>query len=119
MAMRYGYFDSEITGVDSEGMPIIDRAETSELFCLLFCLHHRYHNSAGSTVQNTRHVSPRKLCHSYNRRKTSSISKQNQVCQLIIRKRTMFAVIKDKIHSSLLCNQRHGRTVHRLDKHTF
>ena len=24
MAMRYGYFDSEITGVDSEGMPIFD-----------------------------------------------------------------------------------------------
>ena len=36
MAMRYGYFDSEITGVDSEGMPIFDRAETSELFRLLF-----------------------------------------------------------------------------------
>lgn len=35
MAMRYGYFDSEITGVDSEGMPIFDRAETSELFRLL------------------------------------------------------------------------------------
>ena len=90
-----------------------------KLLCLLFCLHHRYHNSAGSTVQNSRHVSPRKLCHSYNRRKTSSISKQDQVCQLVVRKRTMFAVIKDKIHSSLLCNQRHSRTVHRLDKHTF
>lgn len=36
MAMRYGYFDSEITGVDSEGMPIFDRAETSDLFRLLF-----------------------------------------------------------------------------------
>lgn len=36
MAMRYGYFDSEITGVDSEGMPVFDRAETSELFRLLF-----------------------------------------------------------------------------------
>lgn len=36
MAMRYGYFDSEITGVDSDGMPIFDRAETSELFRLLF-----------------------------------------------------------------------------------
>lgn len=36
MAMRYGYFDSEIIGVDSEGMPIFDRAETSELFRLLF-----------------------------------------------------------------------------------
>lgn len=36
MALRYGYFDSEITGVDSNGMPILDRAETSELFALLF-----------------------------------------------------------------------------------
>lgn len=36
MAMRYGYFDSEITGVDENGMPIFDRAETSELFALLF-----------------------------------------------------------------------------------
>lgn len=36
MAMRYGYFDSEITGYDSEGMPIFDRAETSELLCLIF-----------------------------------------------------------------------------------
>ncbi len=36
MAMRYGYFDSEITGIDPEGMPIFDRAETSELFRLLF-----------------------------------------------------------------------------------
>jgi hypothetical protein len=36
MAMRYGYFDSEITGTDSEGMPIFDRAETSELFALFF-----------------------------------------------------------------------------------
>lgn len=36
MAMRYGYFDSEITGVDTEGMPIFDRAETSEMFRLLF-----------------------------------------------------------------------------------
>ena len=34
--MRYGYFDSEITGIDAEGMPIFDRAETSELFQLLF-----------------------------------------------------------------------------------
>jgi len=32
MALRYGYFDSEITGTDSEGMPIFDRAETSDLF---------------------------------------------------------------------------------------
>lgn len=36
MALRYGYFDSEITGVDADGMPIFDRAETSELFRLLF-----------------------------------------------------------------------------------
>jgi hypothetical protein len=36
MAMRYGYFDSEITGTDSEGMPVFDRAETSELFALFF-----------------------------------------------------------------------------------
>lgn len=36
MAFRYGYFDSEITGIDDEGMPIFDRAETSDLFALLF-----------------------------------------------------------------------------------
>lgn len=36
MALRYGYFDSEITGQDAEGMPIFDRAETSDLFRLLF-----------------------------------------------------------------------------------
>lgn len=36
MAFRFGYFDSEITGVDDEGMPIFDRAETSDLFALLF-----------------------------------------------------------------------------------
>lgn len=36
MAMRYGYFDSEITGVDSDGMPILDRAENSELIRLIF-----------------------------------------------------------------------------------
>ena len=36
MALRYGYFDSEITGIDDEGMPIFDRAETSDLFALLF-----------------------------------------------------------------------------------
>lgn len=35
MALRYGYFDSEIIGVDKEGMPILDRAETSDLFALL------------------------------------------------------------------------------------
>lgn len=34
--MRYGYFDSEIVGTDTEGMPIFDRAETSDLFRLLF-----------------------------------------------------------------------------------
>lgn len=34
--LRYGYFDSEIIGTDSEGMPIFDRAETSDLFRLLF-----------------------------------------------------------------------------------
>lgn len=33
--MRFGYFDSEITGVDSDGMPIFDRAESSDLFRLL------------------------------------------------------------------------------------
>lgn len=36
MALRYGYFDSDIIGVDDEGMPIFDRAETSDLFALLF-----------------------------------------------------------------------------------
>lgn len=36
MALRYGYFDSDIIGIDSEGMPIFDRAETSDLFALLF-----------------------------------------------------------------------------------
>lgn len=36
MAMRYGYFDSEITGVDENGMPIFDRAETSDLFRMFF-----------------------------------------------------------------------------------
>ena len=34
--LRYGYFDSEIIGTDAEGMPIFDRAETSDLFRLLF-----------------------------------------------------------------------------------
>ena len=34
--LRYGYFDSEIIGTDPEGMPIFDRAETSDLFRLLF-----------------------------------------------------------------------------------
>lgn len=36
MALRYGYFDSDIVGTDDEGMPIFDRAETSDLFALLF-----------------------------------------------------------------------------------
>lgn len=36
MALRFGYFDSEITGVDENGMPIFDRAETSDLFRLFF-----------------------------------------------------------------------------------
>ena len=36
MAFRFGYFDSEIIGVDDEGMPIFDRAETTDLFSLLF-----------------------------------------------------------------------------------
>ena len=35
MAFRYGYFDSDIIGIDDEGMPIFDRAETSDLFALL------------------------------------------------------------------------------------
>lgn len=33
--LRFGYFDSDIIGVDDEGMPIFDRAELSDLFCLL------------------------------------------------------------------------------------
>ncbi len=33
--LRYGYFDSDIIGVDDEGMPIFDRAELSDLFALL------------------------------------------------------------------------------------
>lgn len=36
MALRFGYFDSEIIGIDDEGMPVFDRAETSDLFALLF-----------------------------------------------------------------------------------
>lgn len=35
MAFRFGYFDSDIIGIDDEGMPIFDRAETSELFAIL------------------------------------------------------------------------------------
>lgn len=38
MALRYGYFDSEIVGYDSEGMPILDRAESSDLLCLIFAM---------------------------------------------------------------------------------
>jgi hypothetical protein len=38
MALRYGYFDSDIIGVDEEGMPIFDRAETSDLFALFFSM---------------------------------------------------------------------------------
>ena len=34
--LRYGYFDSEITGYDSDGMPIFDRAENSELFAAVW-----------------------------------------------------------------------------------
>ena len=33
--LRFGYFDSDIIGIDDEGMPIFDRAELSDLFCLL------------------------------------------------------------------------------------
>lgn len=36
MSFRFGYFDSDIVGIDEEGMPIFDRAETSDLFALLF-----------------------------------------------------------------------------------
>ena len=35
MALRYGYFDSDIIGVDKEGMPIFDRAESSDLMAFL------------------------------------------------------------------------------------
>lgn len=34
MSLRYGYFDSEITGYDEEGMPIFDRAESSDFLAL-------------------------------------------------------------------------------------
>ena len=34
--LRFGYFDSDIIGIDDEGMPIFDRAESSDLFALLF-----------------------------------------------------------------------------------
>lgn len=33
--LRFGYFDSDIIGIDDEGMPIFDRAELSDLFALL------------------------------------------------------------------------------------
>lgn len=34
MAFRYGFFDSEITGYDEEGMPQFDRAESSDFLAL-------------------------------------------------------------------------------------
>lgn len=34
MSLRYGFFDSEITGYDEEGMPIFDRAESSDFLAL-------------------------------------------------------------------------------------
>ena len=36
MALEYGYFDSEITGYDEEGMPIFDRAKTSDFMADFF-----------------------------------------------------------------------------------
>lgn len=36
MAMRYGFFDSEITGEDEEGQPIFDRAENAEFVSKIF-----------------------------------------------------------------------------------
>lgn len=36
MSLRYGYFDSEISGYDEEGMPIFDRAESSDFLAMLF-----------------------------------------------------------------------------------
>lgn len=39
MALRYGFFDSEITGYDEEGMPQFDRAESSDFLAMfLSCL---------------------------------------------------------------------------------
>ncbi len=32
--LRYGFFDSEITGYDNEGMPIFDRAESSDFLAM-------------------------------------------------------------------------------------
>lgn len=34
MSLRYGFFDSEITGYDEEGMPVFDRAESSDFLAL-------------------------------------------------------------------------------------
>lgn len=34
--LRFGLFDSDITGYDEEGMPIFDRAESSDFFALFF-----------------------------------------------------------------------------------
>ena len=34
MALQYGYFDSEISGYDEEGMPLFDRAKTSDFLAL-------------------------------------------------------------------------------------
>ncbi len=36
MALEYGYFDSEITGYDEEGMPVFDRAKTSDFMADFF-----------------------------------------------------------------------------------
>ena len=34
MSLRYGYFDSEISGYDEEGMPIFDRHATSDFMAM-------------------------------------------------------------------------------------
>ena len=34
MALRYGFFDSEITGYNEEGMPEFDRAESSDFLAM-------------------------------------------------------------------------------------
>lgn len=34
MSLRYGFFDSEISGYDEEGMPIFDRAESSDFLAM-------------------------------------------------------------------------------------
>lgn len=36
MALQYGYFDSTIIGYDEEGMPIFDRAQTSDFMAKFF-----------------------------------------------------------------------------------